>query len=388
MSKNRVNELNKVFQMELIREGLFIDEFKATNLDVIKSFLVKNNYYHEYFKTDKSPLVKSVYVKKNKFLDVMISSKDSIVCKEFAKHYEFAIDHVDSNDTSVRATSINTMVKYMKQYAGVKNDDIQIRVGFFKEILGLLEKSNDEVLIKSYIKNDMYVERYKNTKILDIKVELAKNGYYLDDLIKDKNSLVRVAVAKYSYEHALKLKDDIDTDVKEELVNQGIMLDKFIKDESVSIRLAVAKNKYGLDILKDDPSPLVRKEVLKITKNYEEFINDSDEEIRILVVRAGFGHEELQDDDSESVREEIASLGSFPDKYINDSALMVKRKVIKAGYHLDTKDEELLKWVEFYANQQKEKDLNMDILKSLKIPQSIKLKLNKEFKRLYGEYVF
>ena len=127
----------------------------------------------------------------------------------------------------------------------------------------------------------------KLDKIVDanywgMRIEAARDGYGLDKLINDPDTLVRQTVA-----------------------HQGYGLDILINDESWWVRAEVAMQGYGLDILINDEEDDVREVVARHGYRLDILINDKESSVRTAVAKQGYGLDKLANDKAWGVREAV-----------------------------------------------------------------------------------
>ena len=90
-----------------------------------------------------------------------------------------------------------------------------------------------------------------------VRIEVARQGYGLEILVKDEDWWVRRAVAEQGYGLNI-LINDKDFRVRVAVASQGYGLEILVKDEDWWVRRAVAQQGYGLDILINDKDSYVR----------------------------------------------------------------------------------------------------------------------------------
>ena len=98
------------------------------------------------------------------------------------------------------------------------------------------------------------------------------NGKYVCSEIKLVKRLTQEEINKYIEDNLDILVNDEDVDVRCEVAKQGYGLDRLIDDEDCNVRREVARQGYGLDILVNDKDWIVRCEVnyqLKLRKENE-----------------------------------------------------------------------------------------------------------------------
>ena len=203
--------------------------------------------------------------------------------------------------TIMEKLGLNKMLKNKEYQVIIIRENENELIGFVKlkgqgEIT--FDYLNDKLYVNGEEKNLNWFEDFlfvynccKNDKI-----NLAKNGKYLDILVNDKNYDIRIEVAR-----------------------QGYGLDILVNDPNWVVRNTVAQQKYGLDVLVNDKHCYVRIAVAEQGYGLESLINDKDWEVRNAVVQQGYGLDVLINDKHWYVRRSVAVEGYGLNKLINDS---------------------------------------------------------------------
>ena len=165
--------------------------------------------------------------------------------------------------------------------------------------------------------NDLYESDYNflvNSKYYNVRRIMAKRGYGLEKLIKDKIDVVREEVAK-----------------------QGYGLSRLIRDKNNYVRreVAIHCNENILPFLMNDKSALVRREVANRGLYLDTYIKDRDDYVRCAVAKCGYKLDVLIKDESGRVRAEVAKQGYGLDILINDDSFIVLIELIKQNYKLE-----------------------------------------------------
>lgn len=101
-------------------------------------------------------------------------------------------------------------------------------------------------LIKEVVK--VLFEEYTEFKILKI-----SQGVNLVKFMRDENPMVRQAVATYgSLEHLSVLQNDVNRDVRAEVARRGFFLEELANDTDWLVRFVIAEQGYYLDKFKND----------------------------------------------------------------------------------------------------------------------------------------
>lgn len=173
----------------------------------------------------------------------------------------------------------------------------------------------------------------------NVRINIAKAGLAMDELINDPNPFVRRAI-----------------------VDNGYKLDHFIYDEDDMVRAAVATQGYGLDFLIYDKEIRVRKAAAKSEKLNRDQINllakDESPEVRLEIAKHGEKLAMLSKDPSPMVRAEVANQGYKLNILIKDSSPIVRSAVAQHGYGIKTlikdPDETVKRIAKLYGFQHKD----------------------------------
>jgi len=173
----------------------------------------------------------------------------------------------------------------------------------------------------------------------NVRINIAKAGLAMDELIDDPNPFVRRAIVDNGY----KLKHfiyDEDVMVRVGIANQGCCLDFLIYDKEMKVRKAVAKNKKlsrnQINLLIKDESPEVRLEIAKRGEKLAFLSKDSSPMVREEVANQGYGLNALVNDPSPVVRVAVANQGFGLKSLLNDPNETVKKAAKLYGfYHED-----------------------------------------------------
>ena len=169
----------------------------------------------------------------------------------------------------------------------------------------------------------------------NVRINIAKAGLAMDELMDDPNPFVRRAIVDNGY----KLKHfiyDEDVMVRVGIANQGCCLNFLIYDKEMKVRKAVAKNKKlsrnQINLLVKDESPEVRLEIAKRGEKLSLLINDPSPMVRKEVVNQRYKLNILIKDPSPSVRLAVASQGYGIKTLINDPDEAVKKVAKLYGF--------------------------------------------------------
>jgi len=215
------------------------------------------------------------------------------------------------------------------------------------------------------------VDMLVNDACTKVRMALAECGFGFDTLITDEEPVVRIAVVKNIIREYRRLSDETEildivcsskekvNALKKNLKRLEEYLDILVNDEASEVRIILAENGYGLDILATDEDASVRiaaaeslrREYVKLPQRVAELkrlsgIDNIDERFKgkldkmdayldILAkdktpeVRRATGFDWLVNDDDPDVRMAVARSGYALDKLINDENEFVR---IIAGY--------------------------------------------------------
>lgn len=129
-----------------------------------------------------------------------------------------------------------------------------------------LVDSPDENIRAQVARHGFFLKKLCRDKSTTVRCAVAERGYGLDSLVSDEDPTVRREVANQGYGLERLSKDRI-TDVRVAVVKQGYKLDEMIKDKSPHVRGQVAKMGYGLDILEKEDSAIVKKCIREYKKS-------------------------------------------------------------------------------------------------------------------------
>lgn len=190
-----------------------------------------------------------------------------------------------------------------------KNKDTLVRMAVAKQgkCLDVLKNDNCLEVRLEIIKRNHNLGFFLNdcpspSDIFDIQIRmaLARQGYRLDLLKKDKAWQVRLEVAKQGY-NTPKFTHDRNPNVRKGLAELGIGLNELLSDRKAEVRKAVAKQGYGLNTLVNDPSPEVRAAVASHGFGIEKLIHDESVTVRIALASNGYGLDALVKDNNQMV---------------------------------------------------------------------------------------
>lgn len=118
----------------------------------------------------------------------------------------------------------------------------------------------------------------------EIRAEIARHGFALDELVDDPDPQVRLAVAQQGYGLDV-LSEDTEWFVRAHVASRGYHLEQFLHDDAPLVRQTVAAQGYGLDTLVHDPDPAVRQTVAMQGYGLDILINDPEPMIKDLAQR-------------------------------------------------------------------------------------------------------
>lgn len=172
----------------------------------------------------------------------------------------------------------------------------------------------------------------------NIKIAIARAGFYMDNLINDKDPFVRRAIVDNGYRLKMFLFDD-DSMVREGVAIQGYGLDFLIHDKELKVRIAAAKssklNRNQINELVKDKDPAVRVELAKRGEKLSKLYNDPSYLVRLEVAKHGYKLPELSKDKNDIVRAEVASQGYNIKKLIDDESEIVRKAAYLYALHND-----------------------------------------------------
>lgn len=206
------------------------------------------------------------------------------------------------------------------------------------------------------VNKDNYSELAKSS-FWAYRQDVARAGFALDELVNDKDSLVRAEVAKHGF-GLEQLVHDESRRVREAVAEQGYGLGILVNDEEPAIRRAVAKQGYGLEQLSKDEDLFVKMNVAQQGYKVREMIangdvdfrealakegiglpylvNDESFEVRLAVAEQGYGLDLLSKDSDSDIRLIAAQNGAGLENLVNDSSYIVRSEVAKQGYGLES----------------------------------------------------
>lgn len=186
---------------------------------------------------------------------------------------------------------------------------------YYVDSIGFKKLDNFLVNIKDF-------EAVKNLTNQE-KIEAAKQGLYLDALVKDPNPEVKIEVARQGRPQDLQeLSKDKSISVKVEVIKQGYQSEELINDDSWIVKCMIAKQGRPSDL-----------EILK---------NDEDARVRAAVVNQGYAIDTLMTDDDPTVLVAVAEHGDskhldylLKKNPIAKKSVEVKCAIADRGYGLD-----------------------------------------------------
>lgn len=160
--------------------------------------------------------------------------------------------------------------------------------------------ANGKFIERAYqVGNEQYSQDY-NTTIL---AALAHNGYYIEELHKHEDSIVRVAVAYSGAKHEV-LHGDKSPQVRAEVARHGNYADILYKDHSYFVRESVIMSPVG-----EQYATLM--------------LDDEDYDVLKAIASRGWCHDVLHKHEHREVRAEVAKAGGYLDVLVKDSHLNV-----------------------------------------------------------------
>lgn len=194
-----------------------------------------------------------------------------------------------------------------------------------EELLNLTYEEKREL-----IRQSKHLDVFIDDEDALVRETIAKYGYGLDKLINDENKWVRL-IAQEQLKELKPVEEDklfnLEFEDKIELIKQGKYLDIFIKAGNPLVRLAIAEQGYKLDVLINDKSEYVRAEVANKGYRLDILINDGSAYVREAVAKQGYGLDILINDEDEFVRMAVAEQGYGLDILINDEHEWVRGTV-------------------------------------------------------------
>lgn len=147
-------------------------------------------------------------------------------------------------------------------------DNMMKEILIMPNAISVLDKLSDTLSSDSKI--ELIELGYAPVKFLAgdkrVRIALAKNGYFLNELSRDKDFSVRMEVLKKGFD-SLCFLDDESEEVRALLADMGVCLDILYKDQSPLVREHCARNGAHLKELSMDKHPNVRAAVASKSKD-------------------------------------------------------------------------------------------------------------------------
>lgn len=275
--------------------------------------------------------------------------------------------------------------EYRSKWNPDKDDSADFKLGlraYFEDILDALENEFD------WGNNESAKQFALESEDHHIRRMAALNGWFVEELCKDKNALVRAAVvdglimrkqlgdrtgalkwvdalgclevlayddcklvrervAAYGVpEYLIDLVSDCEASVREVVAQTTDLfthLEVLAKDADTGVRMAVAKNRHfcEFELLQDDENEAIRKVVKQRQSRYyselaysvdanhaDKLLQCEDEGVREILANRGIGLETLVNDIEPRVRLAVAMQGYGLDQLVNDPSVLVRSAAV------------------------------------------------------------